>query len=70
MAKVCHPEPLPLRQTAWYSKTEPTFSDVLAAVRRDLWRVQDYTMSPSNPDMPQFPSAWVAALIEMACYST
>ena len=29
--------PLPLRLTAWYRKTEATFSDVLAMVRRVLW---------------------------------
>jgi hypothetical protein len=29
---------LPIRQTAWYTKTEPTFSDALATVRWLVWR--------------------------------
>ena len=28
---------LPMRQTAWYTKSRPTFSDALAVVRRSLW---------------------------------
>jgi hypothetical protein len=70
MAQVGGRVQLPVRQTSWYSKTEPTFSDVLAAVRRDLWSVPNYTISPDNPDMVQFPAAWATSLIEMACYST
>ena len=31
------PEQLPTRHAAWYAKAEPTFVDVLAAVRRHLW---------------------------------
>ena len=26
-----------VRQTAWYPKRHPTFSDALALVRKDLW---------------------------------
>ncbi len=37
MAHALHPHSLPTRQTAWYSKAEPTFVDALAAVRRHLW---------------------------------
>ena len=29
---------LPVRQAAWYEKPVPTFSDALAAVRREIWR--------------------------------
>ncbi len=28
---------LPVRQTAWYTKSAPTFSDALASVRQTLW---------------------------------
>jgi len=36
--------------SAWYRKKRPTFSDTLAAVRRDIWREQGFVMSgtPSN----------------------
>jgi hypothetical protein len=30
---------------AWYSKSEPTFSDTIAAVRRVLWAPPNFTMS-------------------------
>jgi hypothetical protein len=29
--------PPPVRRSAWYDKPEPTFSDLLAQLRRDLW---------------------------------
>jgi len=29
---------LPIRQAAWYTKAQPTFSDALAVVREHLWR--------------------------------
>jgi hypothetical protein len=70
MAMVRHPDQLPVRQTTWYTKSEPTFSDVLAAVRRDLWTPENSATSAEHPDMRQFPAAWVASLVEMACYST
>lgn len=40
-----HPAQLPLRQTAWYTKTEATFADALAAVRRALW-LNSPTLAP------------------------
>jgi hypothetical protein len=70
MAKVRHAEHLPMRQTSWYTKTEPTFSDVLAAVRRDLWTPPNCSISADTTDMLQFPASWVTALMELACYST
>jgi hypothetical protein len=70
MAQVRHGAQLPVRQTTWYIKTEPTFSDVLAAVRRDLWTPPNCNTSPDNTDVLQFPNAWVTSLMEMACYST
>ena len=38
-----------LRQAAWYVKEQPTFSDALAWVRRDLWNhVPFCTLSPET----------------------
>jgi len=31
--------------SAWYRKRRPTFSDTLAAVRREFWREQGFAMS-------------------------
>jgi hypothetical protein len=33
-----HQAKLPVPKTAWYEKTQPTFSDAIAAVRQRLWR--------------------------------
>jgi hypothetical protein len=33
-----HQSKLPILKTAWYEKTQPTFSDAIAAVRQRLWR--------------------------------
>lgn len=36
------------RQTAWYTKAWPAFSDALAAVRFELWRPPTFHTSKSN----------------------
>jgi len=69
MAMVRYPERLPIRQTAWYEKEDATFSDALAAVRRDLWGDTNYRMSPDAPDLLLFPKDLALSLLEMACYS-
>ncbi len=37
--------------SAWYRKRRPTFSDTLAAVRREFWREQGFTTSARTADM-------------------
>jgi hypothetical protein len=69
MAWVRYPKELPIRQTAWYEKEDATFSDALAAVRRDLWGGANYRMSPDDPDMLLIPRNLAASLMETACYS-
>src|SRR5438552_323942 len=50
--KALHPDgKVPVQRTAWYHKTEATFSDVLAQVRRQLWGNFTYHTSPTNPDV-------------------
>lgn len=70
MARVRHPDQLPIRRTAWYAKPQATFSDVLAVVRRDLWSSLNYVTSPDDPDLLLFPKEMAHSLFEMACYST
>jgi hypothetical protein len=41
-----HSSPLPVRQAAWYKKSEATFADALALVRRYLWRNIQWVNSP------------------------
>jgi hypothetical protein len=71
MVKCLHPDPdtLPTRQTAWYPKTEATFSDALAAVRRDFWS-KNFSTSPDTADVLLIPRATLFSLVESACYST
>jgi hypothetical protein len=41
---------LPVRQAAWYTKPLPTFVDALARVRRELWAVPVFSLSPRPAD--------------------
>jgi hypothetical protein len=35
---------------AWYHKQQPTFADTLAAVRREIWKAQGFSISRKIPD--------------------
>jgi hypothetical protein len=35
---------------AWYHKTQPTFADTLAAVRKEIWAAQGFSMSSTRSD--------------------
>ncbi len=57
-----------VRQTAWYSKTKPTFSDALAWVRKHIW--QHFSRSTPHPDRQKPTSGIVERLIDIVCYAT
>jgi hypothetical protein len=59
---------LPLPQSAWYTKTEVTFSDVLASVRRALWGSLNYQTSAVHPDLVLIPRADLERLANAVCY--
>jgi hypothetical protein len=45
-------QPVNVRQSAWYAKPLPTFSDALALVRQRLWAgLPTFQISESEPDM-------------------
>ncbi len=46
---------LSVRQSAWYRKGVPTFSDALAAVRVALWRQSLFEMSGSGAERQKIP---------------
>ncbi|HEX9538298.1 MAG TPA: transposase [Streptosporangiaceae bacterium] len=48
---------LPVRQAAWYPKPLPTFVDTLALVRRELWAVPVFSLSPTSNDRVEIPRA-------------
>ena len=58
---------LPIRVTAWYRKSEATFSDVLAMVSRVLWAEKYFTHSADQPEPHEFPSEdWEVLLDQLA----
>jgi len=61
---------LPVRQTAWYTKSVPTFSDAIALVRSRFWHHWDICMSTSEPNMQISRSDLLNRLFEAVCYST
>ena len=61
---------LPVRTAAWYAKRAPTFSDALAAVRRQWWRTATASCtSTGEADMIKLPRRVVRRLSEAACYA-
>lgn len=60
---------LVVRSARWYAKEAVTFSDALAAVRRQLWTNQTFAMSRNHPDPRKPPGAMLDRLIELACYA-
>ncbi len=46
---------IPVEATAWYHKSEPTFVDCLALVRRHLWCARYLVNSAAEPEFVQFP---------------
>ena len=56
------------RRAAWYAKPAVTFSDALAAVRRQLWIAQAFSTSPNAQNMATIPRALLNSLTEAACY--
>jgi len=62
---------LKVKQTAWYVKKKPTFSDVLATVREQLWLPSTlFSMSYSEPDIVKVPRILFQRMVQTVCYST
>lgn len=69
LAKLWYPKTLPVQTTSWYQKSEATFSDVLAAVRRQFWKGTNYSMSDPNLDLLLISKATLDSLVQVACYT-
>jgi len=62
--------PIHVRQSAWYDKTHPTFSDAIATLRHHLWQQHPtFLMSPSKHDLLKIPRAYFDTLIHTLCYA-
>ena len=53
--------------SAWYHKQRPTFSDTLAAVRREIWREQGFVTSARTTDMQKLRPALRNAITYALC---
>lgn len=60
---------LPIRQAAWYHKAQPTFSDALALVRRQIWQQACFSASGSPADSLKFPPKIQNRLLSALCYT-
>jgi hypothetical protein len=59
-----------IRQTAWYRKSYPTFSDALALVRRQLWAQEPtFYRSPSATDTVKVRREFLERLTDAVCYA-
>lgn len=63
-------EPFPVRSAAWYVKSEPTFSDAIALVRRHLWMRVEFTNSPADTGFVGIPTSVLNGLVDSLCYAT
>ena len=69
LGKIVHPDGrIPVAQSAWYTKPEPTFVDVLALTRQRLWNNFNYQTSAFNPDILLIPQRDLQRLVFAACY--
>jgi hypothetical protein len=60
---------LSLRSTAWYRKTQLTFSDTIAAVRQQLWSSLPFARSSKQRDPRKIPRLLFRHLTEALCYA-
>ncbi len=60
---------LGVRRAAWYPKSVATFSDALAAVRREIWRHEGFSMSEGRGEMLKIPQALVERLTHVVAYA-
>jgi hypothetical protein len=70
LAHRLHPDqPLPVRSAAWYTKSNATFSDVIACVRRHLWTHTEFVQSPAQTRHPPISTSCLHGLIDLLCYA-
>ena len=50
--------------TSWYDKNgELTFSDILASIRREIWRQKYFSKSANQPEFDKYPDETINMLI-------
>lgn len=61
--RLCPEGRIPVEVTAWYHKSEATFTDCLAVVRQHIWRPRYWVNSAPQADLAQFPREAFEALL-------
>ena len=54
---------------AWYQKSDATFSDVIALVRRHIWYTRKYKNSSLGPNSTYFQNDLLETLLDIVCYA-
>ena len=58
------------RTTAWYAKTNPTFADAIALVRRHIWAQQEtFATSEPSPELIKLPRGVYRRMIDALAYA-
>lgn len=57
------------RSALWYGKAQPTFSDAIAVVRRNLWGIESFSISRRHRDMLEIPRPLAERMIDALCYA-
>ena len=61
---------MPILECAWYKKSDATFSDVIALVRRHIWSARYFVNSSQSPNFSYFRDDLLDALLDQVCYAT
>ena len=67
--RVSHHASLWVSATAWYHKKRPTFSDTLAAVRRQVWCEQGFLASRGSSELAKLQPALRDGIIHALCHA-
>ena len=62
-------QPLLVRQAAWYVKVQPTFSDALASVRRELWSYSLFCTCSVKTDSEKLHQRLLERFEQTLCYA-
>lgn len=62
-------ETLTILTCAWYKKSDATFSDIIALVRRHIWHARNYTKSSSERNPTYFQGDLLETLLDVVCYA-
>ncbi len=68
-ARLDHRARLRVSTAAWYRKKHPTFSDTLAAVRRQVWSEQGLLTSPHSPEPTKLRPALREGIAYALCHA-